>query len=175
MFDSKEKKHKDNIESLKNQIQQQKDIIVTQQKNIVNIEEAITHINSMLQEIGIDDISIQKVDEEEMYAIGRHEETEVKFKTLSEGERTIISVLYFIETCKGLINRGATRKKRIVVIDDPVSSLSTQYLFSLGRISFPSRIHFSMVPTPVSYPTGRAFSRETFRPLYSAGLCDAVI
>ena len=77
---------------------------------------------------------IQAHDEEEMYAIGRHEETEVKFKTLSEGERTIISVLYFIETCKGLINRGATRKKRIVVIDDPVSSLSTQYLFSLGRI-----------------------------------------
>ena len=134
VFDSKEKKHKDNIESLKNQILQQKDIIVTQQKNIVNIEEAITHINSMLQDIGIDDISIQKVDEEEMYAIGRHEETEVKFKTLSEGERTIISVLYFIETCKGLINRDATRKKRIVVIDDPVSSLSTQYLFSLGRI-----------------------------------------
>lgn len=134
VFDSKEKKHKDNIESLKNQIQQQKVIIVTQQKNIVNIEDAITHINSMLQDIGIDDISIQKVDEEEMYAIGRHEETEVKFKTLSEGERTIISVLYFIETCKGLINRGATRKKRIVVIDDPVSSLSTQYLFSLGRI-----------------------------------------
>ena len=69
-----------------------------------------------------------------MYAIERNEEKEVSFKTLSEGERTIISVLYFIETCKGLINRDATHRKRIVVIDDPVSSLSTQYLFALGRI-----------------------------------------
>ena len=133
-FTTKEKTYKTTIESLKNQIQRQNEIIVEQQKNIVNIEEAITHINSMLQDIGIDDISIRKVDEEEMYAIGRNDEKEVKFKTLSEGERTIISVLYFIETCKGLINKEATRKKRIVVIDDPVSSLSTQYLFALGRI-----------------------------------------
>lgn len=133
-YESQEKKHKDNIESLSTQIQQQKDIIIEQQKNIINIEEAITHINAMLQDIGISDISIRKIEEEEMYAIERNDEKEVNFKTLSEGERTIISVLYFIETCKGLINKDDTRKKRIVVIDDPVSSLSTQYLFALGRI-----------------------------------------
>lgn len=133
-FNTQEKSYKNNIESLNQQIQQKKDLIIEQQKNIINIEDAITHINAMLQDIGIDGISIRKIDDEEMYAIERNEEKEVSFKTLSEGERTIISVLYFIETCKGLINRDATHRKRIVVIDDPVSSLSTQYLFALGRI-----------------------------------------
>ena len=54
------------------QIQQKKDIIIEQQKNIINIEDAITHINAMLQDIGIDGISIRKIDDEEMYAIERN-------------------------------------------------------------------------------------------------------
>ena len=33
--------------------------------------------------------------------ISRGEDGSSVFKTLSEGERTIISVLYFVETCQG--------------------------------------------------------------------------
>ena len=130
----KENAYKQFITQLEAQIKQQRAIIVEQQRKVINIEDSINHINAMLQDIGIDEIYIKRVEEEEMYAIARGEDKQVNFKTLSEGERTIISVLYFIETCTGLLNKEATRKKRIVVIDDPVSSLSTQYLFAIGRI-----------------------------------------
>lgn len=130
----KENAYKQFITQSEAQIKQQRAIIVEQQRKVINIEDSINHINAMLQDIGIDEIYIKRVEGEEMYAIARGEDKQVNFKTLSEGERTIISVLYFIETCKGLLNKEAAQKKRIVVIDDPVSSLSTQYLFAIGRI-----------------------------------------
>ena len=46
-------------------------------------------------------------------------------------------------------------------------------LFVFG--SRPVSTHSLICPRPVSRPTGRAFSRETFNPLYSAGLWEAVI
>ena len=116
------------------QIDQQNNIIKEQQTKIVNIEDSIKHINNLLLDMGIADISIEKVEDEEMYAIARGEDKQVSFKTLSEGERTMISVLYFIETCQGLLDKDTAQKRRIIVLDDPVSSLSTQYLFAIGRI-----------------------------------------
>lgn len=133
-FNTKKSKHENSVNKLNDIVQQQRKIIIEQRQKVINIEDSINHINAMLQDMGIDEISIKRVEGEEMYTIARGEDCQVNFKTLSEGERTIISVLYFIETCKGLLNKDAAQKKRIVVIDDPVSSLSTQYLFAVGRI-----------------------------------------
>ena len=133
-INNKQLQHNADIERLREQLEEQNRVIAEQQKNIINIEESIQRINGLLQNIGIDNIIIRKVDDEEMYTIARGEEQQITFKTLSEGERTIISVLYFIETCKGLIDKDSFYKKRIVVFDDPISSLSTQYLFAIGRI-----------------------------------------
>ena len=47
--------------------------------------------------------------------------------------------------------------------------------FSAFGVGFPDSIHSLMVPRPVASPTGSAFSRDTFMPLYWAGLCEAVI
>lgn len=89
----------------------------------------------MLVNMGIVDFKIIKYKEEEsLYRIVRNGSDFPVFKTLSEGERTIISVLYFIETCKGILNKDIANKKRIIVIDDPVSSLSNMYIFNIGRI-----------------------------------------
>ena len=133
-INNKQLQHNADIDRLREQLEEQNRVIAEQQKNIINIEESIQRINGLLQNIGIDNIIIRKVDDEEMYTIARGEEQQITFKTLSEGERTIISVLYFIETCKGLIDKDSFYKKRIVVFDDPISSLSTQYLFAIGRI-----------------------------------------
>ena len=116
------------------QIMQQDAIISEQQTKIVNIEDSIKHINNVLLDMGIADITIERVEGEEMYTIARGDDKQVSFKTLSEGERTMISVLYFIETCQGLLNKDTAQKRRTIVLDDPVSSLSTQYLFAIGRI-----------------------------------------
>lgn len=109
--------------------------IEEEQKKIINIDDAIDHINSMLIDMGIIDFRIVKCDNEDgLYRIVRDNATKSIFRTLSEGERTIISVLYFIETCQGLLDKTLSHKKRIVVIDDPVSSLSNMYVFNIGRL-----------------------------------------
>lgn len=110
-------------------------LIEEEQKKIINIDDAIIHINSMLIDMGITDLKIVKCNHEEgLYRIVRENENKSIFKTLSEGERTIISILYFIETCQGLLDKSSTNKKRIIVIDDPVSSLSNIYVFNIGRL-----------------------------------------
>ena len=110
-------------------------LIEEEQQKIINIDDAIIHINSMLIDMGITDFKIVKCNHEEgLYRIVRENENKSIFTTLSEGERTIISILYFIETCQGLLDKSSTNKKRIIVIDDPVSSLSNIYVFNIGRL-----------------------------------------
>lgn len=53
-------------------------------------------------DIGITDFTIEKYSEEEaLYRLKREDSDEDVFKTLSEGEKMVISFLYFIELCKG--------------------------------------------------------------------------
>lgn len=121
-------------QNLQNQINKQKAIIEAERQNIVNIEDSINHINAMLVDMGIVDFKITKCKEEGLYRVVREDEEKPVFKTLSEGERTIISVLYFVETCQGILEKNKVPKKRIIVIDDPVSSLSNMYIFNIGRL-----------------------------------------
>ena len=89
----------------------------------------------MLIDMGIMDFRIVKCNNEDgLYRIVRENASQSIFRTLSEGERTIISVLYFIETCQGLLDKTSNHKKRVIVIDDPVSSLSNMYVFNIGRL-----------------------------------------
>ena len=78
-------------------ISDQNAIIAEQQKLTVNIEEAITNINNGLIDLGITDFKIQKYSEN-FYKIVRGENQEKVFRSLSEGEKMIISFLYFIES-----------------------------------------------------------------------------
>ena len=52
---------------------------------------------------------------------------------LSDGERHFLSFLYFYSQVKGC-NPDGTRKDKIVVIDDPVSSLDGNALFIISSI-----------------------------------------
>lgn len=108
-------------------------IITEQQKQTVNVEEAITNINNGLIDLGITDFKIQKYSEN-FYKIIRDENQEKVFRSLSEGEKMIISFLYFIEMCRGKKEATESGKKKIIVIDDPISSLSHIYVFNIGRL-----------------------------------------
>lgn len=103
------------------------------QKSTINIDEAVTSINFGLVELGIDCFSIVK-HQEKFYRISRNGKLDHTFKTLSEGEKMIISFLYFLELCKGRSNAQETSTKKIIVIDDPISSLSHIYVFNVGRL-----------------------------------------
>lgn len=108
-------------------------IISEQQKQTVNIEAAIRNINNGLIDLAITDFSI-KQHSENLYKIVRGENTDKVFRSLSEGERMIISFLYFLELCRGKKEATETERKKIIVIDDPISSLSHIYVFNVGRL-----------------------------------------
>lgn len=114
-------------------IDEQKRLIADLQKQTVNIDEAVDRINSMLNEIGITGFQVVK-DDENFYKIKRNEDSDNVFTTLSEGEKMIISFLYFIELCKGKRSSSEIDKKKIIVIDDPMSSLSSIYAYNIGRL-----------------------------------------
>lgn len=123
-------KKRGKIEELRSQ---KRAIITANQKEVVNIDEAITHINNNLLGIGITDFKIVKCEGENEYRISRAEEGEGNvFHTLSEGEKMLISFLYFIETCTGRPAADAPEKKKIIVIDDPISSLSHIHVFNVS-------------------------------------------
>jgi wobble nucleotide-excising tRNase len=121
------------IEKLDSDIQKQREIIVEQQKQTVNIEVAIANINNGLLDLGIHDFKIEKYDEN-LYKIVRENQDNRIFHTLSEGEKMIISFLYFLELCRGKKDATEATKKKIIVIDDPISSLSHIYIFNVGRL-----------------------------------------
>jgi len=114
-------------------ISEQSTIISEQQKQTVNIEVAVTNINNGLIDLGITDFEIKKYSEN-LYKIVRGENEERIFRSLSEGEKMIISFLYFLELCRGKKEATETSKKKIIVIDDPISSLSHIYVFNVGRL-----------------------------------------
>lgn len=117
-------------------INEQELIIKENLKKTVNIDEAIDNIRITLLDIGITDFTIEKYsDEEALYHLKRKEQTENNiFQTLSEGEKMVISFLYFLERCKGSTKIDSTSGNKIIVIDDPISSLSHIYVFNIGRL-----------------------------------------
>ena len=115
------------------QASKKRDEIVELQKTTVNIEEAITNINNGLIQLGITDFSIKK-HLDNQYRVVRGAQSSSIFTSLSEGEKMIISFLYFCELCRGKKSATETKKKKIAVIDDPVSSLSHIYVYNVGQM-----------------------------------------
>lgn len=114
-------------------INKQGSIIIKQQENTINIEQSIKFINNGLVELGLDDFYIEK-HLDNFYKIKRSEQDTDIFRSLSEGEKMIISFLYFVETCRGKQSVSDTGGKKIVVIDDPISSLSHIFVFNIGKL-----------------------------------------
>lgn len=119
--------------SLDTEVADQNSIIVEAQKQTVNIDQAVESINARLVDLGIDDFSIRK-HSDSLYRIVRQDQTDDVFHTLSEGERMIISFLYFCELALGRLSSEDTGTHRIAVIDDPISSLSHVYIFNVGQL-----------------------------------------
>ena len=121
------------ISMLKENIDEQNKIIKEAQKEMVNIQDAIDAINGELILFGLDGFSIVSAGEKE-YKLKRPNEDIAKFETLSEGEKTVISFLYFLELCKGKEDSDEVVTDKIVVIDDPISSLSHMYVFNVAQL-----------------------------------------
>lgn len=142
LYEKNERKFKIELSALESRANQNAISIIEQEKIVKenqgdtnNIDEAVDNIKAGLIDIGIDDFTIEKYSEEEaLYRLVRTGESEDVFKSLSEGEKMVISFLYFIELCKGESQANMSASRKIVVIDDPISSLSHIYVFNIGRL-----------------------------------------
>ena len=98
---------------------EKRDEIAELQKSTVNIKEAVININDGLINLGITDFSIKK-HSDALYRVVRTGNSDAVFSSLSEGEKMIISFLYFCELCRGKRSASETPTKKIAIIDDPV-------------------------------------------------------
>jgi wobble nucleotide-excising tRNase len=111
----------------------QENIIKDAQKESINIDDAIDNIKSELKFFGAEGFTIIKVGKDS-YKLQRLGEEKTSFKTFSEGEKTIISFLYFLELCKGKESEDEGVTEKVIVIDDPISSLSHIYVFNVAQL-----------------------------------------
>ncbi|CAE6877531.1 hypothetical protein ACOMICROBIO_GDFFDHBD_00001 [Vibrio sp. B1REV9] len=132
------KKLSDEIELLRSQKIAQRNIITENQKKITNIDSSINNINQQLIELGIHSFKIVKAaNDQQRYKIARPTGESIGvYNTLSEGEKTLISFLYFLECASGSTNESSPvlLNNRIVVIDDPISSLSHNYVYDIAAL-----------------------------------------
>ncbi|KFC19190.1 AAA family ATPase [Chryseobacterium sp. FH1] len=109
------------------------------QSQTVNTQKAVDNINDLLLKNNFTGFKIEKNESENnitKYYILREDETSGNhvFKTLSEGEKNFIAFLYFYQLCLGTNDTENSTKKKIIVIDDPVSSMDSQVLFFVSTL-----------------------------------------
>ena len=86
----------------------------------------LSEFNSKLWNfLGRNDLSLERRSEGG-YLVKRNNTEEAKCRSLSEGERTAIALVYFITKLK---ENGNKIEDTIVVIDDPISSFDSNHLF----------------------------------------------
>ncbi|MEZ9236626.1 AAA family ATPase [Shewanella sp. 10N.286.52.A9] len=121
-------------------IQAQNEIIAENRKKITNIETSVISINNQIKSIGLEGFEIkQQPGENNHYYLCRGPSSSGNdvYKSLSEGEKTLITYLYFLELCQGSVNSDSStpKNKKIIVVDDPISSLSHNYIYEIGALT----------------------------------------
>jgi len=102
-------------------------------KNVTSTQSAIDEINHLLKSFGFLNFEIVPASENGFYQIQREDGT-IAEKTLSEGEVTFITFLYFLQLTKGGVSEETVNNERVLVIDDPISSLDSNVLFIVSSL-----------------------------------------
>ena len=108
--------------------------IIELSKNVTSVQPTVDEINRTLSSFGFTNFSIvpSKTDKNK-YQIQR-ENGDLAESTLSEGEITFITFLYFLQRIKGGLSKDSISEDRVIVIDDPISSLDSNILFVVSTL-----------------------------------------
>jgi len=102
-------------------------------KNVTSIQPTIDEINRLLISYGFHNFEIVPASDDGFYQIKREDGT-IAEATLSEGEITFITFLYYLQLTKGGVTEDTVNEERILVIDDPISSLDSNVLFLVSTL-----------------------------------------
>lgn len=116
--------HNDALEAIK---LVEREIERVRQEQFTTKEMADTLTRDLARVFGKNHLSIAVTDDGRSYRCRREDAAGTN---LSEGERTTLSLLYFLRSLEDQQARGVDPGQRIVVIDDPSSSLDREALFA---------------------------------------------
>lgn len=98
------------------------------------VEFSELEINKLLESFGFNSFRIVRSPKDEnCYQIQREDGTLVE-STLSEGEITFVTFLYFYQLAKGGHTENAVNERRVLIVDDPISSLDSNVLFVVSSL-----------------------------------------
>ncbi len=112
---------------MKNLVAKQEEIEENERK-ITSIKPTIDAINKLLKSFGFTNFHLAEGEESGFYEVKRADGSDAK-RTLSEGEKSFITFLYFWYLIRGSFNSSGGTNDKVVVFDDPVSSLDADILF----------------------------------------------
>ncbi|MDC0827051.1 AAA family ATPase [Lactococcus petauri] len=165
---------KDQISSLKSEkttlLQDRKMLIADMTKEL----SAANRINEFLRGLGSQSFSLDYVDTDDeqkgQYRLLDTNGAERSVHTLSDGEKNILSFLWFMDSIEEIPEEGETAKEKIVIFDDPMNSNddSCQYLMmgiiqkfyrqenhpQLFLMTHNNHFYLQVTPNTKKYPTG---------------------
>lgn len=103
------------------------------EKTTTSVQPTIVAINALLQSFGFHSFTLAKAAKGTSYRLARLDGSDAK-ATLSEGEKSFVTFLYFYHLLKGSDSDSGMTTDRVVVFDDPVSSFDSDILFIVGSL-----------------------------------------
>ncbi|GAA8287661.1 AAA family ATPase [Helicobacter pylori] len=113
--------NREKIKKLENEIREL-------EKNMMSIKPIVNEINTLLKGYGFMNFGLACTEDEKSYRIQR-EDGQLVGETLSESEVTFITFLYYYHLTKGSLEENDISENKVLVIDDPISSLDSNILF----------------------------------------------
>ena len=115
------------LETIKNEISEL-------EKKIKSVKPTVENINDLLCKFNFQGFKLETTEDEKHYRIVRNGGKPAK-NTLSEGERNFIVFLYFYSLVNGVLKPEENiNESKIIVFDDPVSSLDSDVLFIVATL-----------------------------------------
>lgn len=103
------------------------------EKQTTSIQPTISAINDLLDKFGFHSFSIGESADGQHYRIIRANGEDAS-RSLSEGEKTFVTFLYFYYLIKGAQTSSGITANRVVVFDDPISSLDSDILYIVSSL-----------------------------------------
>ena len=108
-------------------------VIIEETKTITSVQPSVNEMNRVLTSYDFQGFKIVPSSTRNHYQIQREDGT-IATETLSEGEITFITFLYFLQLVKGGSSTENITDSRVVIVDDPISSLDSTVLFVVSSL-----------------------------------------
>lgn len=116
------------IETETKDLEAKQEEIEESERKITSIKPTIDTINKLLKSFGFTNFHLAEGEDSGFYEVKRADGSDAK-RTLSEGEKSFITFLYFYYLIRGSFSSSGGTNDKVVVFDDPVSSLDADILF----------------------------------------------